>query len=268
MPGASGARIGPPRGGETGHPGSGVACYVLSLDRSPARFAAAEAALGAAGLDPVRVPGVDGATLGEGERALVDPRASLRLTGRTLSAGEVGCYLGHVRALRRMLEDGTPHALICEDDVRPEPDLGVLCTALSARGGDWHFANLSNPARRLFTPAGRVEAGGRSFAVQRAHYPPMNAWAVLWTRTGAEAMLRDFSRPFEPWDHAVRRFAQRTDGALALEPAPVLPPEAASEIDARGTRTHRTLRYRWRKWRRLSQQKRQARALMRAAAGA
>ena len=249
----------------TGHPGSGVACYLLNLDRSPDRLARAGSALRAAGLDPVRVPGVDGATLTDEQRALADPRATRRVTGRALSDGEVGCYLGHLRALRGMLEDGASHALVCEDDVRPDPFLGELCQVLTERGGGWMVAILANPARRLFTPAGEVEAQGRRFAIRRAHYPPMNAWANLWTRAGAEEMLCDFSHPLEPWDHAVRRFAQRSDSAIALDPSPVAAPQDESEIDARGSRSDRAPFYRWRKWRRLAQQKRVARSLMAAA---
>ena len=258
MPGAGGADT------DDGHSHPGVACYLLNLDRSPDRLLRANGALRAAGLDPVRVAGVDGARLTDGERALADPRASRRLTGRALSDGEVGCYLGHLRALRRMLEDGAPHALVCEDDVRPAPALGAVCGVLAGEGGEWEVAILANPARRLFTPLGDLRAHGRSFAVQRAHYPPMNAWANLWTRAGAEGMLRDFGRPLEPWDHAVRRFAQRSDSAIALDPSPVGPPQDKSEIDARGSRSDRDFLYRWRKWRRLSQQKRRARSLMEA----
>ena len=261
MPGASGASA------DEGHPAAGVACYLLNLDRSPGRLASASEALRASGLDPVRVPGVDGALLSDAERALSNPRASRRLTGRSLSDGEVGCYLGHLRALRCMVEDDVPFALVCEDDVRPDPALGAICDALTGMAGNWSVAILANPARHHFTPAGHLKAGGRSFAVQRAHYPPMNAWANLWTRAGAVAMLRDFARPLEPWDHAVRRFAQRSDCAVTLDPAPVGRPEAQSEIDARGSRSDRDLLYRWRKWRRLSQQKRRARALMESATG-
>ena len=260
MPGASGASA------ISGHPGDGVACYVLNLDRSPDRLASACTALRAAGLSPVRVPGVDGALLDAAARASIDPRAARRVTGRALSDGEVGCYLGHLAALRRMLDDGATHALVCEDDVRPDRALGAVCAALIAHVPSWQVAILANPARRLFSVEGCVVADGRHFGVQRAHYPPMNAWANFWTRAGAEVMLRDFALPVEPWDHAVRRFAQRGDGALSLDPAPVSPPQDASEIDARGSRGERTLRYRWRKWRRLSQQKAQAAALMRAAA--
>ena len=249
----------------TGHPGGGVACYLLNLDRSPDRLARAGAALRASGLDAVRVRGVDGATLTDEQRALADPRATRRVTGRALSDGEVGCYLGHLHALRTLLEDGASHALVCEDDVRPDPVLGELCEALAERGGDWAVAILANPARRPFTPIGEIEAQDRRFSIQRAHYPPMNAWANLWTRAGAEEMLREFARPLEPWDHAVRRFAQRSDSAIALDPSPVAAPQDASEIDARGSRSERDPFYRWRKWRRLAQQKRLARSLMAAA---
>ena len=257
MPGAAGADV------AMGHPAGGVACYLLNLDRSPGRLSHARMALESVGLSPVRVPGVDGATLSDGERSLADPRASRRVTGRMLSDGELGCYLGHLRALRRMLADGVPYALVCEDDVRPGPALGAVCAALSERGGDWKVAILANPARRLFTPIDLLDIAGRHFTVQRAHYPPMNAWANLWTRAGAEEMVREFDRPLEPWDHAVRRFAQRSDAAIALDPSPIAQPEDQSEIDARGSRSDRDLLYRWRKWRRLSQQKRRARALMR-----
>ena len=265
MPGADGASE------LRGHPAQGVACYLLNLDRSAGRLVQSTARLNAACLDPIRVPGVDGSALATEQRGLADRRTSRRLTGRALSDGEVGCYLGHLRALERMLEDGVPHALVCEDDVRPAPVLGELCLGLSRLGPlglDWKVAILAKPAGRLFTEVAAVDTRTRSFRVQLAHYPPMNAWANLWTRDGAAEMLAAFGRPVEPWDHAVRRFAQRSDGALSVDPSPILPPEDASEIDRRGSRGTRGPVYRWRKWRRLSQQKARARQLMRDAANA
>ena len=238
----------------------GIAALVLNLDRSPERLEKVQAHLFAAGIEADRVPGVDGAALTDEERTLYDEGEALRLTGRPLTDGEIGCYLGHLRALHRAVDGDSPFALVFEDDIGPCPALPVVSKAMTAIEG-WEVANLATEGRRDITWIADVDAGGTVHRIGRAHYPPMNAWTLLWSRNGAARMLAEYGRVREPWDHAVRRFAQDRDSALCVSPLPVGRPDGASDIDAAGNRTRVRggWRYRWRKQIRLRGQKRLAR---------
>lgn len=77
--------------------------YVINMDADLPRWRSAHRLLGAFGVEPVRVPAVDGRQL-----------AGAPLT---MTRGEVGCYLSHVRAWRQIVTDGAPTAIVFEDDI-------------------------------------------------------------------------------------------------------------------------------------------------------
>ncbi len=86
--------------------------YVLNLARAPQRLAAMQARLAALDIAFTRIEGVDGARLA--------PEQLVALTRRhryykPLRAGEVGCYLGHVQALRAFLATPATFLLLLED---------------------------------------------------------------------------------------------------------------------------------------------------------
>ena len=99
--------------------------YLVNLDRSPDRLAAADAQLRAVGVAYERVPAVDGRALGAAERRRAANRLRFRLIyGAWPSAGTIGCALSHQAVYARMDAAGVPLALVFEDDVAiPDPGL-------------------------------------------------------------------------------------------------------------------------------------------------
>lgn len=89
-----------------------VPIYVLSLVTAPERRAAMARHLGGMGLAHELIDGVDGRLMAEEERA------SLLKPGVTLRAGEVGCYLSHAKAWRRIADGPAQMGLVLEDDAR------------------------------------------------------------------------------------------------------------------------------------------------------
>ena len=88
-------------------------CLVLNLVRAPQRLAAMQQKLSALGIAFTRIEGVDGATLPADELARLT-RANRYY--KPLRPGEVGCYLGHVQALRSFLATSAEFLLLLEDD--------------------------------------------------------------------------------------------------------------------------------------------------------
>ncbi len=73
--------------------------FVINLDRSPERLADIRADMAAEGIDLIRIAGVDGKTIPEAERTLLDEPTFLRRHGKRPVAGEYGCYLSHLKAI-------------------------------------------------------------------------------------------------------------------------------------------------------------------------
>lgn len=140
--------------------------YVINLPRAADRRAIMEERLSGLGLDHEFVDGVDGAALSQAERArLVDEAAVGRFPWWS-TPGMIGCSLSHKRVYDLIVARGDAHALVLEDDVMLDPDVGPLADALAAemRTGEvllMNFRSHSSVPCRL-RGAGAVQVGGRA----------------------------------------------------------------------------------------------------------
>lgn len=234
-----------------------LAVYLINLDTSPDRLAAAQTAMAAQGTDFIRIPGVDGRQTPPESVPGYDPDAAQHYFGRALNGGEVGAFQSHLRALKTFVEGGAAYGLILEDDM--DPDAGALAVVRGivqwqkARRDDWYVANLGAKRQKITTHVVTLEVDGTTIDVLRGHYFPMLATALLWTRAGAQAFLAQHERIDCPWDHATRRWLTQTDMGLTVAPPVFLTTGATSQIDpakgARGT-DGRSRLYRWRRMKR------------------
>lgn len=210
--------------------------FLINLDRNPERLETARAALAPVGIVPERVAAVDGRALPPGQLAQIEA-AAMAAIGRALSPGEVGCFLSHLEAARRIVAAGLPHAIVLEDDARPGPelvaDLAGLMAALPAAAD---LVNLGRAPSKFFRPE-RVLPSGR--ALGRAYYFPVTTSALLWSRAGAERFLAEH-RLEAPVDVFLQRWLSGSGRGWACAPALFGLSGAASEIGSgagrKGTR--------------------------------
>ena len=102
-----------------------LSIYLINLERDVSRRAFMERQLATHGLAAVRVPGVRGDQLSEGEaRYHRSPRRS------HLSSPEVGCLLSHLRVWRAVASGPSAHALVLEDDVHLAADFESFLSSL------------------------------------------------------------------------------------------------------------------------------------------
>lgn len=107
-------------------------CWVITLNPDKPAVQKLLTELAAQGVSAQTVPGVDGRS---GMPAL---QADERLASATtrwrhlceLNGSEVGCYLAHLRALKRAQESGLNRVCLLEDDVELEPDFARVLAEL------------------------------------------------------------------------------------------------------------------------------------------
>src|ERR1700761_2874783 len=109
--------------------------YVLNLARAADRRAHIERAADAVGVTLDVIEAVDGRTLTDAQRKLVDHRRRRRITPFLLSDNEIGCWLSHRRAMQALVKSGKGMAGILEDDVTLLPDFPRVLEALQHHGG-------------------------------------------------------------------------------------------------------------------------------------
>lgn len=213
---------------------------LINLDGSDARLTRATAALQAAGIPFRRLPAFDGRGKRPEDLPLYDPAAAMRSFGRKLTGGEIGCFLSHLEAARQFLQTGATYGLVLEDDaIIPVDASEILMRLLDeldrvSPAAPWWVGNLGETTRRIISPVAEV---GPSHRLVRAHYYPLLTTAVIWTRDGASAFLRDCNVISMPVDQFLRHWASRSDKGLALD-VPLFPAAGiASELDRDGSRT-------------------------------
>mgnify|MGYP003651673972 CR=1 FL=1 len=217
--------------------------FLINLDGSEARLATATAQLDAMGLDWDRVPAVDGRGKPISAFAQYDDAACRAYMGRSMTGAEIACHLSHARAAQAFLDSGDSHGLILEDDFTlaegAQADLSEVCRWLmSDAAPDWQIANLGAHKKKISTPLEKV--AGRT--VLRAHYFPMLATAILWTRPAAETFVKQAERIVCPSDNHYRHWQTRTNAGLSIWPPLIRAGDHPSDIDSRSQRTDKTER--------------------------
>lgn len=211
-----------------------LATYLINLDGSDARLASATRQLRTAGIEFTRVPAFDGRGLNVAQVAEYDEGAAMRVMGRPLRGAEIGCYYSHLDCARRFLESGADHALVLEDDMRIASDASDVLDAvlgwLAQNRVQWDMINIGARRVKYASPLSSI---GR-YKILKAHYYPMRATGIVWSRSGARTFVEEHRIISAPVDMFFRDRQCRVDRGLAVAPPLVSTTGAESEIDGPG----------------------------------
>jgi len=212
--------------------------YVINLDRDVERMASIRANLEALGLPFERLSAVMGKDVPEWEK-LVDMSAyAWRNRLDTPRAGEVGCYLSHLKAMETFLRTDAPWCVILEDDVEVLPACGEVLRALGEKD-DWDLVKLFNfhsgmPVKK------RALAGGHRLVAHLTRTTSSAAYVV--NRRAAETLLKSMRPISEQVDHALERPWETGLRVRGVRPLPVVlaPVAATTTIGYEGRHAVRT----------------------------
>lgn len=199
--------------------------YVINLDRDAERMASIRANLDALGLPFERLSAVMGKDVPEWEK-LVDLSAyAWRNRLDAPRAGEVGCYLSHLKAMETFLRTDVPWCVILEDDVEVLPACGEVLRTLGEKD-DWDLVKLFNFHSGLPVKK-RALAGGHRLVAHLTRTTSSAAYVV--NRRAAQTLLRAMLPISEQVDHALDRPWETGLRIRGIRPMPVvLAPVAAT----------------------------------------
>jgi GR25 family glycosyltransferase involved in LPS biosynthesis len=177
--------------------------FIIHLDRAAGRRANVEALQAALPIGSEILPAVDGQSLPRETvrasyvRARFAPRYPF-----PLGLPEIGAFLSHRAAWRRIVEDGLDEAVVFEDDAAVDPAaFAALLEFLVPERRRWSYVLM--PAQGL-EPAGASVSRQGGFALLRPHSPPLRAIAQVVSREAAERLLAVTA----PFDRPVDTFLQ------------------------------------------------------------
>lgn len=199
--------------------------YVINLDRDVERMASLAGSLQALGLPYQRIPAVLGKQVPDWEKLVDADLYGARNRLPMPRAGEVGCYLSHLKAMEEFLRTDAPWCVILEDDVEVRPACVEVLAALG-RQDDWDLVKLfcfhsGLPVRK------RALTAEHHLVVHLTRTTSSAAYAV--NRRAAEILLRSMRPITEQVDHALERPWETGLRVRGVRPLPVvLAPVAAT----------------------------------------
>lgn len=187
---------------------------VINLDRSPHRWDVMASRLGDLGLTFERVQAVDGQELGAPPWDGIDHRGYELYHGKRLHPNEAGCYLSHVKAIRRLMDSGSEFAMVLEDDATFTPDTLAVLEALMAERAHWDVAKLNGRHSGTPVPQRRLTGDYRLVAFLTRN---TGAGAYVINRHAGARYLKHLLPMVVPYDHSFDRawrFGLRFRGVL------------------------------------------------------
>ena len=193
--------------------------YILHLERAISRAANVELLRARLPIESEIIAAVDGARLSQPE--LDEAYARRRFRPRypfALTATEVGVFLSHRAAWRRIVDEQRDFAVIFEDDAQIDPgSFAALIEFVTAERAAWDYVLL--PAAPIGNGPMVARRGG--LTLLRPDAPPLRAIGQIVSRAAAERLLERTL----PFDRPVDTFLQMTwitgQPVLVASPSPV-----------------------------------------------
>lgn len=177
--------------------------FLINLDRSTERLKRAAQQIEATGSTFERISAVDGATLTDERIAEVfDAQTAKRRFQYDLTAGEIGCYLSHVKCWERIIDDNLDYAIILEDDLLLDSKFSSVISAIPQLKSGWHYLKLSCPFKpRPYKTTETVKIhDGQEVALVNYNKSPTGTVAQVVSREGAKRLLAKKPPFFRPID--------------------------------------------------------------------
>lgn len=223
--------------------------YLINLDQSTDRLAQCDKLLKQHGLAYERVPGVLGKNLSDAEvEQYYDQAANKKMHYRTLSRGEIGCYLSHRKCWQRIVDSGQPYGVVLEDDINVTGDVLKALDLIQGVDFEWDLVKLA-PYNRKTRKVVLSHNLDDEFDLVIHNKPMSGCAATLYSKQGAEKLLAATEQFFRPVDTDIQHFWEKGIQVWSLAPY-VFQQNLDSESTITATRKHNTKRH----WARKVQQ--------------
>lgn len=193
--------------------------FILHLDRAVSRKANVQALRASLPIESEVLDAVDGARLTQ--REVDEAYAPRRFEPRypfALTRTEVGAFLSHRAAWRRIVDQALDFAFVFEDDAAIDPEaFATLASFVAAEREHWDYVLMPAQPVRGGTPVAR--RGG--FTLIRPAAPPLRAIAQIVSLDAARRLL-DRTLPFDrPIDTTMQMPWATGQPLLVASPPPV-----------------------------------------------
>ncbi|SFR45626.1 glycosyl transferase, family 25 [Pseudidiomarina maritima] len=173
--------------------------FIINLAHSTERWQHVSQQLDKLQLPYERIDAVYGKSLTDSEidaafsKTLADKYFHYRLT-----RGEIGCYLSHVKAWQRIVDESLDFGIVLEDDINFNALFAEVPQRIAAFENAWDVIKLAAPFKDQ--PYDIIESDRQLNVVHYRRKPPMGACAQAISYAGARQLLRLRPPIFRPVD--------------------------------------------------------------------
>ncbi|NVK36710.1 MAG: glycosyltransferase family 25 protein [Gammaproteobacteria bacterium] len=214
--------------------------FVINLDERPDKFKNAEDQILAQGLSCERISAVRGSNLSEEEITKnYDAKANKKHYMKTMSVGEIGCYMSHRAAWQKIIDDNLDYAIILEDDCKLEADFHLLPSLLTHLK-DWDYIKLTGPrGRKKIQDTACITD---KFSIAHYNKVPISTPGQVVSLKGAKALLENSQPFFRPVDVDLQQYWEKNIDIIGIEPKLVGTAGFDSDITAMDKSSARTIK--------------------------
>jgi glycosyl transferase family 25 len=193
-----------------------VKVFLINLARSTDRLEHSKSQLDALGIEFERLEAVDGLKLTSSQVSQhYDIDANSKLYKKTLSVGEVACYLSHRVAWKRIIDEKLDYAIILEDDSIVEANFNALYSALN-KLKDWDYIRIANFSEKYQVDE-RIKIDNHHDLV---HFDqiPINTGAQAVSLKGAKQLYKTTERFSRPVDVDIKHYWEKGIDLVGITP--------------------------------------------------
>jgi glycosyl transferase family 25 len=139
-----------------------------------------------------------------------------RLQGYELTPGEIGCYLSHMKAWEKCVEQNKT-MLVLEDDFVINGDLSNVFESLAQMDQKWSLVRLA----ALYDVQHQVIDRYDGVELLENKGDPVGAAAYLIKPSAAAQLIKHSSAIYEPVDHYLEHYGKHGVRMLAVKPYPI-----------------------------------------------
>lgn len=191
--------------------------FVINLDERPDKFKNAQEQLIAQGLNCERISAVRGSDLTQEQiEQAYDKEANKQHYMKTMSVGEIGCYMSHRAAWQKIVDENLDYAIILEDDAEPTESFATGIETLKTIK-NWDFIKLQGGrgGRRIIET---IETQNPIIKVARYDNTPVSCLAQAVSHQGAKKLLAKSKRFYRPVDVDIQHYWEKDIDVIGLEP--------------------------------------------------
>lgn len=190
--------------------------FLINLDKSQDRFELCRQSFERYNIDFERVPAVYGKDLSAQQiEQFYDSKRNVTGYKKSLSIGELGCYLSHIKCWQKIVEQDLDYALILEDDFKLSDDFNHF-EQLFTKLQNWDYVRIAYPIKH--TPV--LARAQLTLEHDLIYYKkvPINTLAQAVSKAGAKKLLANSKRVFRPIDVDIKHFWEKQIQVLGIDP--------------------------------------------------